>query len=143
MSKIKAAIAKESTSWVDVPGIEGFEVHLRFLTREDLTKIRDRSTSFKFSKKTHQREDETDSAKFLEIYAGKAIIDWRGFKVKHLVELFPADISSMDPEETLEYDEEDALALLKNSTIFDQFITDTMNDFEQFSVTKSEEETKN
>jgi len=32
---------------------------------------------------------------------------------------------------------------LKNSTIFDQFITDTMNDFEQFSVKKKETNSKN
>ena len=31
----------------------------------------------------------------------------------------------------------------KNSTIFDQFVTDTMNDFEQFSVKKKETDTKN
>ena len=49
----------------------------------------------------------------------------------------------MDPDENIEYDEEDALELLKNSTIFDQFITDTMNDYEQFSVKKKETNTKN
>ncbi len=49
----------------------------------------------------------------------------------------------MDPEENIEYDEEDALELLKNSTIFDQFITDCMNDFEQFSKKKTEEDEKN
>ena len=57
--------------------------------------------------------------------------------------LFPADISGMDAEENIEYDEEDALELLKNSTIFDQFITDCMNDYEQFSVKKVKEDEKN
>ena len=69
--------------------------------------------------------------------------NWRGLKAKHLPLLFPADISAMDPEEIIEYDEEDALELLKNSTIFDQFITDCMNDYEQFSKQKAEEDEKN
>jgi hypothetical protein len=49
----------------------------------------------------------------------------------------------MDATEEVEYSMEDAIELLKNSTIFDQFITDTMNDFEQFSVKKKETNIKN
>ena len=143
MSKLKNLIAKETTSWVEFPDIDSFEIQLAYLNRDDLMKIRNRSLTFKFNKRTRQREEEVDNDKFLEAYAEKSIKDWRGLKAKHLPILFPADISSMDPEENIEYDEEDALELLKNSTIFDQFITDCMNDFEQFSVKKAEEEAKN
>jgi len=143
MSKIKNLIAKETTSWVEFPDIEGFKIELVYLNREDLQKIRNRSLTFKFNKRTRQREEEIDNDKFLEAYSEKAIKGWKGLKAKHLPVLFPADISSMDPEENIEYDEEDALELLKNSTIFDQFITDCMNDFEQFSVKKAEEDSKN
>jgi len=143
MSKIKKLIAKETTSWVEFPDIEGFKIELVYLNREDLQKIRNRSLTFKFNKRTRQREEEIDNDKFLEAYSEKAIKGWKGLKAKYLPVLFPADISSMDPEENIEYDEEDALELLKNSTIFDQFITDCMNDFEQFSVKKAEEDEKN
>ena len=143
MSKLKNLIAKETTSWVEFPDIEGFKIELVYLNREDLQKIRNRSLTFKFNKRTRQREEEIDNDKFLEAYSEKAIKRWKGLKAKHLPVLFPADISSMDPEENIDYDEEDALELLKNSTIFDQFITDCMNDFEQFSVKKAEEDAKN
>ena len=106
-------------------------------------KIRNRSLTFKFNKRTRQREEEVDNDKFLEAYSEKAIKNWRGLKAKHLPLLFPADISGMDAEEIIEYDDEDALELLKNSTIFDQFITDCMNDYEQFSVKKAEDDSKN
>jgi len=49
----------------------------------------------------------------------------------------------MDAAEEVEYSMEDAIELLKNSTIFDQFVTDTMNEFEQFSVKKKETDLKN
>ena len=143
MSKIKNLIAKETTSWVEFPDIEGFKIELVYLNREDLQKIRNRSLTFKFNKRTRQREEEVDNDKFLEAYSEKAIKSWKGLKAKHLPILFPADISTMDPDENIEYDEEDALELLKNSTIFDQFVTDAMNDFEQFSKTKVENDVKN
>ena len=106
-------------------------------------KVRNRALTYKFNKRTRQREEEVDNDKFLEAYAEKAIKGWRGLKVKHLPILLPVDISTLDGEENVEYTEDDALDLLKNSTIFDQFITDCMNDFEQFSTKKKEEDVKN
>ena len=143
MSKIKSMIAKETTTWVEFPDVDGFEVNLRFLTREELTKIRNASLTYKFNKRTRQREEEIDNDKFLDNYAQKAIVGWRGLKVKHLPVLLPVDISSMDANEDLEYSEDEAVELLKNSSIFDQFVTDAMNDFEQFSKQKAETNAKN
>jgi hypothetical protein len=143
MSKIKNLVAKETTTWVEFPDIDGFEVNLRYLTREDLMKIRNASLSYKFNKRTRQREEEVDNDKFLEHYAEKAIVGWKGLKAKHLPVLLPVDISSMDANENIDYSEEEAVELLKSSTVFDQFITDAMNDFEQFSKQKAETDAKN
>ena len=68
---------------------------------------------------------------------------WRGLKIKHLPFLLPVDISGANIEEEVEYSEDEAIELLKSSTIFDQFITDAMNDFEQFSKKKADEAAKN
>ena len=143
MSKIKNLVAKETTTWVEFPDIDGFEVNLRYLTREDLMKIRNASLSYKFNKRTRQREEEIDNDKFLEHYAEKAIVGWKGLKAKHLPILLPVDISSMDANENIDYSEEEAVELLKSSTVFDQFVTDAMNDFEQFSKQKAEDDAKN
>lgn len=143
MSKIKSMLVKETSTWVEFPDIDGFEVNLRYITREELLKIRSASLTFKFNKRTRQKEEEVDSAKFLEHYAEKAIAGWRGLRVKHLPMLLPVDISNMNPEESIDFTEEDAIELLKNSPIFDQFITDTLNDFEQFSLKKTEANVKN
>ena len=106
-------------------------------------KVRNASLSYKFNKRTRQREEEVDNDRFLEAYAEKAIAGWKGLKIKHLPVLLPVDISSMDANEEVEYSNEDAIELLKNSTIFDQFITDSMNDFEQFSKKKQEQDNVN
>jgi hypothetical protein len=57
--------------------------------------------------------------------------------------LIPADITGLNPNETVDYTEEDAIELLKNSTTFDQFVSDALNDFEQFSRSKAEDNAKN
>ena len=143
MSKIKSLLVKETSTWVEYPDIDGFEVNLRFLTREDLLKIRNASLTLKFNKRTRQKEEEVDSAKFIENYAEKAIAGWRGLKIKHLPLLVPVDIAGLNPNDEVEYSEEDAVEILKNSPAFDQFVSVTLNDFEQFSRKKAEDDVKN
>ena len=136
-------MAEKSSIWVDYPDVDGFSVNLNYLTREDLMKVRNSSLTYKFNKRTRQREEEIDNDKFIEEYARRAIKGWSGLKVGSLPKLLPVDISAMDKDEAVDYSEEDALDLLQNSTIFDQFVTDAMNDYEQFSISKKAEDAKN
>lgn len=136
-------LVKDTSSWVEFPDIPGFEVNLRFVSREDLLKIRAASLTYKFNKRTRQREEEVDNVKFLEQYAQHAIADWKGLKIKHLPSLMPVNIAGMNPEELVEFTSEDAVELLRNSPIFDQFVTDSLSDFEQFSKQQKDEEVKN
>jgi preprotein translocase subunit SecA len=143
MSKISNLMAKETVIDVEFPDIEGFVVNLVYLGRDDLMKIRNASLTYKFNKRTRQREEEIDNDKFIEEYARRAIKGWSGLKVGSLPKLLPVDLSAMDKDEAVDYSEEDALDLLQNSTIFDQFVTDAMNDYEQFSISKKAEDAKN
>lgn len=144
MSKIKSLLVSgDKTIEVDFPEIDGFTVTVSYIPREDLVKIRNQALVYKFNKRTRQREEEVDNDKFVEAYAARVIKGWKGLKVKHLPKLLPVDISSLNPEDDISYSEEEALELLKNSSIFDQFITDTVNDLEAFSVQKKDQNVKN
>ena len=143
MSKIANLHAQETTVDVEFPEIDGFVISLAYLNRDDLMKIRNRSLSYKFNKRTRQREEEVDNDKFLEEYTKKAIKGWKGLYVKDLQQLLPIDMENADPNEAIEYNETEALELIKNSTVFDQFITDSMQDYEQFTIEKKEQEIKN
>ena len=143
MSKIASLHAQETTVDVEFPEIDGFVISLAYLNRDDLMKIRNRSLSYKFNKRTRQREEEVDNDKFLEEYTKKAIKGWKGLYVKDLPQLLPIDMENADPNEAIEYNETEALELIKNSTVFDQFITDSMQDYEQFTIEKKEQEIKN
>jgi hypothetical protein len=143
MSRISSLIAKETVIEVEFPDLEGFIIKLVYLGRDDLLKIRNSSLIYKFNKRTRQREEEVDNEKFVEEYARKAIKGWSGLKVKYMPKLLPVDISTLDPNEEVVYSEEDALDLLKSSTVFDQFITDALNDYEKFSIDKRGNDSKN
>ena len=48
-----------------------------------------------------------------------------------------------NPDEEIEFSADDAVALLQNSTSFDQFITDVMGDLENFNKEAREIAEKN
>ena len=109
MSKIASLHAQETTVDVEFPDIEGFVISLAYLNRDDLMKIRNRSLSYKFNKRTRQREEEIDNDKFLEEYTKRAIKGWKGLYVKNLPQLLPIDMENADPNEAIEYNETEAL----------------------------------
>ena len=104
MSKLKNLISTETVGWVTYPDIKDFEVQIKFITREDLIKVRKASLKIAFNKKTRQKEEEVDTDVFLEKYAERAIKDWRGLKIKHLPKLLPVNIAGMNGEEEVPFD---------------------------------------
>ena len=143
MSKIASLHAQETTIEVEYPEIDGFVISLVYLNRDDLMKIRNRSLTYKFNKRTRQREEEIDNDKFLDEYTKRAIKGWKGLFVRDLPQLLPIDMTNADASEEILYNETEALELIKNSTVFDQFITDAMQDYEQFTIENKEQEIKN
>jgi len=143
MSMIKNLMINEKVVEVEFPDSDNFFVSLTYLNREKLTKIRNRSLTIKFNKRSRQREEEVDNEKFLEEYAREVVRGWRGLTIRELARLMPIETSGANLDQEVPYSEEDALELLRNSTIFDQFITDCQNDFEVFEKEKTDSQVKN
>lgn len=140
---IKNLMINEKVVEVEFPDSDNFYVSLTYLNREKLTKIRNRSLTIKFNKRSRQREEEVDNEKFLEEYAREVVRGWRGLTIRELARLMPIETAGANLEEEVPYSEEDALELLRNSTIFDQFVTDCQNDFEVFEKDKTDSQVKN
>lgn len=143
MSMIKNLMIDEKIIEVEFPDSDGFFVKLSYVGRDKLMKIRNRALVFKFNKRTRQREEEVDNDKFLEEYSREVIRGWKGLTIRELARILPIDTAGADMTKDVPYSEEDALELLKNSTIFDQFVTDCMNDFEIFERDATEVSEKN
>ena len=122
---------------VEYPGMPGFKVNLAFLSRETLLNIRKKSTKTSF--KNRQATEEFNEDLFLQLYVENAVKGWTGFKLAYLEQLAPVDLSGQDMNAELEYTQENALYLMKNSSNFDGFISEQVSDLGNFSTTSSKQ----
>jgi hypothetical protein len=119
---------------VEYPGMPEFKIDLAFLSRETLQTIRKKATKTTF--KNRQPVDELNDDLFLELYVKASIKGWSGLKLKYLEQLVPVDLTGQDVNAELEYSEENALYLMKNSTNFDSFVSEQVTDLGNFSTSK-------
>ena len=121
---------------LDFGGYEGFSVSLCYLGREELLKLRKKCITTKFDKKTRQPEETLDEERFLVNYCQSVIKCWSGLKYSYLEEFLLVDISSLDPDGELPYTQDNAELLMKNSSVFDTWVTETVGDLENFTGNK-------
>ena len=119
---------------VEYPGMPEFKIQVAFLSRETLQSIRKKSTKTSF--KNRQPVEELNDELFLELYVKSAVKGWTGLKLKYLEQLAPVDLTGQDADAELEYSEENALYLMKNSSNFDSFISEQVTDLGNFSASK-------
>lgn len=131
---LKTLLVPSKDIQVEYPGMPGFVVSISFLSRETLQSIRKKSTKTTFKK--NQPVDELNDELFLELYVKSAIKGWNGFKISYLEQLAPINTDGLNPDDELEYTEENALFLMKNSAPFDSFISEKVSDLANFSKTK-------
>lgn len=132
---LKSLLVPSKSIDAEYPGMPGFIVTLAFLTRETLIGIRKKATKTTF--KNRQPVDEFDENLFLQLYAKAAIKGWKGLKLSYVEQLAPVDLSGQDSEATLNYTEENALYLMKESSNFDAFVSEQVADLGNFSTSKS------
>lgn len=133
---LKTLIQPSKTVGIDFPGMPGFSVSLCYLGREELVKLRKRCVSTKFDRKTRQPEEVLDEDKFLVEYVAAVIKGWSGLKLSYLEEFLLVDTAGMDPDTELDYSPEEAEMLMRNSSNFDEWVTDTVGDLENFTKSK-------
>ena len=123
-----------TTTTFDFPGMDGFTVQIAYLTRDELLKIRKKSTHTKFDKRTHTPTEEVDSDLFQDLYVKAVVKGWSGLSWKYLGKLLPIDLSLVEDEAgELEYNHDNAMELMRNGPDFDGFISDTVAELENFT----------
>ena len=118
---------------VDYQDKSGFKVKVAFLSREELIKLRKSCITTKFDRKTRQPIEEVNDELFTKNYVAAVVKGWTGLKYAYLEEMMLIDTSSIkDLNEELDYSEENALVLMKNSVDFDNFVSDVTSDLSNF-----------
>jgi len=128
---LKSLLVPSKSLEVEYPGMPDFKIKISFLSRETLQQIRKKATRTTF--KNRQPIDELNDELFLELYVKNSIKGWSGLKLSYLEQLVPVDLTGQDKEAELEYTDENALYLMKNSTNFDAFISEQVTDLGNFS----------
>jgi hypothetical protein len=129
---LKSLLVPTKEVSVEFPGYEGFILNLSFLSREELMKIRKKAT--KITYKNRQPVEELNDELFLSLYVDGCIKGWSGLKFSYVESFAPVDVSGQNPEDTLGYSRENALALMKSSANFDSFISEQVTELSNFQV---------
>lgn len=134
---LKSLLVDSKTTWVEFPGLIGFEVELANLSRKELTNLRKKCTINKFNRKTRQFEDELNDEKFIVEFTKSTVKNWKGLQLGYLQDLLLVDLKGQDEKAEMEFSEENAQSLVENSTEFDNWLNEVVFDLENF---RSEEQ---
>ena len=136
---LKSLLVDSKTTWVEFPGLNGFEVELANLSRKELTNLRKKCTMNKFNRKTRQFEDELNDEKFVIEFTLATVKNWKGLQLGYLQDLLLVDLKGQDRTSEMTFSEENAQELVENSTEFDNWLNEIVFDLENFH---SDEQTK-
>jgi hypothetical protein len=137
--ELKSLLVDSKTTWVEFPGLNGFEVELANLSRKELVALRKRCTSNKFNRKTRAFEEVLDDDKFVKQFTDASVKSWKGLKLKYLEDLLLVDLEDNDPEGEMEYTQENAMILVENSNEFDNWLNEVVFDLEHFRSAEQRE----
>lgn len=119
-------------AWFEYPGLDGFEVEICYLSREELLDMRNKCTLTKF--KRGEKVEELDSDLFQNKYIESVITNWKGLTLESLQKLIPIKVpEGEDPDTEVEFSKDNARILMKNSRVFDNWISDQLEEVQNFT----------
>ena len=130
--ELKNLLVDSKTTWVEFPGLDGFEVELANLSRKELVNLRKRCVQNKFNRKTRSFEETLDEDKFVAEFSKATVKGWKGLKLGYLEDLILVDLKGQDPEMEMEYSHDNAKVLVENSSEFDNWLNEVVFDLEHF-----------
>ena len=130
--ELKSLLVDSKTTWVEFPGLDGFEVELANLSRKELVALRKRCTTNKFNRKTRAFEESLDDDKFLVEFTNATVKGWKNLKLKYLEDLVLVELGSNDGNTLLPYTEENAQQLVENSNEFENWLNEVVFDLDHF-----------
>mgnify|MGYP003113919941 CR=1 FL=1 len=138
--ELKNLLVDSKTTWVEFPGLDGFEVELANLSRKELVALRKKCTTNKFNRKTRAFEESLNDEKFVKEFTKSTVLNWKGLQLGYLEDLLLVDLGKADPSLELDFTLENAEQLVENSSEFDNWLNEVVFDLENF---RSESKGKN
>lgn len=136
-------VGKKSQIDVTIPGVDGFKVQLKYITSDEVEKLRDSCTKATFNPTTGQKEFQLDYKCFYQSLISRIVVDWTGLKVKHLKALLPVNsdkYKEVNPESEIKFTQKNLKFLADYSTPFVNFIVSEVNNINDINADVKEEE---
>jgi len=130
--ELKSLLVNSKTTWVEFPGLDGFEVELANLSRKELLSLRKRCTENKFNRKTRGFEESLNDEKFVKEFTESTVKNWKGLKLVYLEDLLLVDLKGQEEDSLLPYSDENAQQLVENSSEFDNWLNEVVFDLDNF-----------
>lgn len=125
------------TVWAEF--IDGFEVEIRYRSREELQEMISEVRTRRWDAKANAIVEGLDEVKYRKAMASEIVINWRGLSAQVLKKLVILDDY---PESEVPYSPEDCVWLLKESK-FDVWVQNICSEVEAFQAVQRAEATKN
>ena len=138
--ELKSLIVDTKSTWVEFPGLDGFEVELANLSRKELVALRKKCTQNKFNRKTRAFEESLDENKFVKEFTKSTVLNWKGLQLGYLEDLLLVDLNGKDPSVELDFTLDNAEQLVENSSEFDNWLNEVVFDLENFRSESKKED---
>ncbi len=130
---LKNMVLPEKVVTFSYPGLDGLEFDLAFISKEVNQDIIKKCTRQKWDTRSKSTVEELDEDEFMQVYSGKIVQGWRGFKASYLNEFLATDTSKYDEDAEVDYTPENALVLMTNSSVFDNWVSEKIRDIKNFT----------
>jgi len=132
MNNLDELMVNIDSVWVPFEGQSPFEVQLSYIPRTEMTKLVESCQETKMSRSTRQMEKTLNSEKFLSKFVDRAIVSWKGLELQVLENFIPIRYEEGKEKEELKFSRENAIKLLKESQLFDDWVNEKISDIDTF-----------
>lgn len=132
MSKLKALHQKDKRAIFTYPNSD-FKVEIRFLQPSEVDRINQECQVMKYNKNLKGEFLELDNDKFVSELAKYCVVGWTGLTFAVASDLLPLDESAIeDMSEEIEYCEEDAVEIIRESATLSEWVLKRARDLKTF-----------
>jgi hypothetical protein len=118
---VDRTLLKGVSVWKELDGVPGFEVNVAYVSKQQMIRIYETCTHRIYKKDAKEFVEELDREKVSKLWAEKVVIGWRGLTMEKFQRFFPAEVSDKEKNELVEPTLENRIALLWNSTEFENW----------------------
>ena len=137
--ELKQLLVDSKTTWVEFPGLEGFEVELANLSRKELNNLRKDVQQTSSIEKQECLKTVLMKTNLWKNLQQRLVKNWKGLKLGYLEDLVLVDLANQDKEKELPFSDANAEHLVENSSEFDNWLNDVVFDLDNFRSRESGE----